>query len=106
MKRHSTAVVRCCCQDNNLVYNKLLEACNGMGFSVLKASKHEFFPHGLTAFVILAESHAAIHTYPEDGVIYIDVFSCSEDKPPEGIINCFSKLLNGELGKSNTQKRD
>ncbi len=31
---------------------------------------------GVTGFVIIAESHLAIHTYPEKGFFTLDIFSC------------------------------
>ena len=31
---------------------------------------------GLSGFVIIAESHLAIHTWPERGAVWADVFSC------------------------------
>lgn len=31
---------------------------------------------GLSGFVILAESHLSIHTYPHRGLAYVDLFSC------------------------------
>lgn len=31
---------------------------------------------GITGFVIIAESHIAIHTYPEKKYMFADVFSC------------------------------
>jgi len=31
---------------------------------------------GVTGFVIIAESHLAIHTWPERGTVWADVFSC------------------------------
>ena len=31
---------------------------------------------GLTGIVILAESHVSVHTFPELGYAFIDVFSC------------------------------
>lgn len=31
---------------------------------------------GLSGFVLIAESHVSIHTFPEDGVVSVDVFSC------------------------------
>lgn len=31
---------------------------------------------GVTGFVIIAESHISIHTYPHDGAFFLDVFSC------------------------------
>jgi S-adenosylmethionine decarboxylase len=31
---------------------------------------------GLSGFALIAESHASIHTFPPDGYVSIDVFSC------------------------------
>jgi S-adenosylmethionine decarboxylase len=31
---------------------------------------------GLSGFVLIAESHVSIHTFPLDGYVSIDVFSC------------------------------
>jgi S-adenosylmethionine decarboxylase len=43
---------------------------------VLDAS-HVIFPNGaITLVLILAESHLSIHTWPEEGLIAIDLFSC------------------------------
>jgi S-adenosylmethionine decarboxylase len=33
---------------------------------------------GVTGFVIIAESHIAVHTFPEHGYVWVDVFSCKE----------------------------
>ncbi len=30
----------------------------------------------MTGFVLIAESHIAVHTFPEHGMVNIDVFSC------------------------------
>lgn len=37
-------------------------------------------PHqsGLSGFVIIAESHLAIHTWPERGTVWADIFSCRQ----------------------------
>jgi S-adenosylmethionine decarboxylase len=43
---------------------------------VLETS-HVIFPNGaITLVLILAESHLSIHTWPEEGLIAIDLFSC------------------------------
>ena len=43
---------------------------------VLDAS-HVIFPNGaITLVLILAESHLSIHTWPEENLIAIDLFSC------------------------------
>ena len=36
----------------------------------------QFQPFGATGFILLEESHISIHTWPENGYVAIDVFSC------------------------------
>jgi len=38
---------------------------------------HQFEPQGVTGTVLLAESHIAIHTWPENGFVTIDVYVCN-----------------------------
>ncbi len=48
----------------------------------IPAMPNSFDKGGLTGFVILVESHLAIHTFPADGYASFDIFSCkyfSED---------------------------
>src|SRR5688572_26192810 len=33
---------------------------------------------GVSGFVLIAESHIAIHTFPDRGYVWVDVFSCKE----------------------------
>jgi S-adenosylmethionine decarboxylase len=47
------------------------------GATVVQTSSHAFAGAGLTSVLILAESHAVIHTWPETGMVNIDIFSCS-----------------------------
>ncbi len=40
-------------------------------------TSHVLFPNGaITLVLILAESHLSIHTWPEESLIAIDLFSC------------------------------
>jgi S-adenosylmethionine decarboxylase len=53
-----------------------VEAVGAGGGHVLDAS-HVTFPNGaITLVLILAESHLSIHTWPEENLIAIDLFSC------------------------------
>jgi S-adenosylmethionine decarboxylase len=47
------------------------------GANVVKTATHEFSGAGLTTVLILRESHAVLHTWPETGTVNIDIFSCS-----------------------------
>jgi len=49
------------------------------GFSVVNYMEHRFQPHGFTAIWLLAESHLAIHTFPEEELVYVEMSSCVED---------------------------
>lgn len=65
-----------------------LEACmdrvsNECRFSVVGRSFHQFEPYGATGVLVLAESHFSAHTYPEHGLVYVDVFCCSPSFDPD-----------------------
>ena len=49
----------------------------GAGATVVQEVTHNFPGAGLTCVLILAESHAVLHTWPETGTVNIDIFSCS-----------------------------
>lgn len=53
--------------------------------TILDKCYHKFTPQGVTAILLLAESHISIHTVPEKGEAYADVFTCSEKDP---VIGC------------------
>ena len=36
---------------------------------------------GISGFVIIAESHVSVHTFPDRGYVNVDVFSCKEFDP-------------------------
>ena len=45
---------------------------------VIKATPKVWDTGGLTGFIILNESNISIHTYPNEGKFYLDIFSCKE----------------------------
>lgn len=50
----------------------------GGGFTLLERVEHRFAPQGYTMLYLLAESHFALHTFPESGWDYIELTSCNE----------------------------
>jgi S-adenosylmethionine decarboxylase len=50
------------------------------GFTVLNGIEYYFEPFGYTRLWLLAESHCAMHTFPEEDKTYIELSSCSETK--------------------------
>ena len=59
------------------MHRVLTDAVSAGNFTELHRYLHVFEPQGLTGAVILSESHIAIHTWPENGVMFIDIASCS-----------------------------
>ena len=37
---------------------------------------HRFSPHGVSGVAVIAESHLAIHAFPEASALHVDLFSC------------------------------
>jgi S-adenosylmethionine decarboxylase proenzyme len=52
-------------------------ALKGAGATVVQTMTHQFPGAGQTCVLILAESHAVLHTWPETGTVNLDIFSCS-----------------------------
>jgi len=48
-----------------------------MDLNVVKKLSHMFPPQGITLVYILSESHLVIHTWPESGVVHVDLVTCS-----------------------------
>lgn len=67
------------CWDGVEVWQRFLIATNRLtGTTILNSIKHDFPGGGLTGLVLLAESHAAIHTWPEYGVAWVELATCGD----------------------------
>lgn len=49
--------------------------------TILNIFSHCFNPQGCTIVIALEESHVSCHTWPEEGCIAIDVYTCGEGNP-------------------------
>lgn len=69
-------------QDLNLIYRILDELPTRIGMTkimppyVFKYSGLKPEDWGLSGFVLIAESHISIHTFPEKNFVSVDIFSC------------------------------
>ena len=69
-------------QDLNLIYRILDELPTRIGMTkimppyVFKYSGVKPEDWGLSGFVLIAESHISIHTFPEKNFVSVDIFSC------------------------------
>jgi len=55
------------------------EAVRASGATILEKTPYVFPPNGLTIVYLLSESHASMHTYPEHGACFVDLFTCGDN---------------------------
>ena len=55
----------------------MLEAARRAGATIVAECFHRWSPEGVSGVVVIAESHLAVHTWPERGYAAIDFFTCS-----------------------------
>jgi S-adenosylmethionine decarboxylase len=68
--------------NGEFIKQTLVDAAEIARSTLLERITHQFHPQGVTALALLAESHISIHTWPENGYIAADVFTCGEHTTP------------------------
>ncbi len=66
--------------DGELSYLLFAQAVRESGLTVVDEGFYKFSPHGFTCFLLLAESHASLHAWPEHNYCAIDLFTCAIGK--------------------------
>lgn len=69
-------------KDENYIANAMIDACHKGQATVVSHTFHSFSPFGVSGVVVIAESHVAIHTWPEYGYAAVDIFTCGETIEP------------------------
>ena len=82
--------------DTEYIRNTMLEAVRVSGATVVGEVFHRFNPHGVSGVVVIAESHFAIHTWPEYDYAAVDLFTCGEDVNPQCGFDYISRALKAE----------
>ncbi len=77
--------------DEKKIKEAMLNASAAANFIVLDISIKKFDPQGVTALLLLSESHFSIHTWPELGYAAVDMFTCSKTCDPN---EAFEVLVN------------
>lgn len=68
---------------NNIesLQNVMVEGIERAKMTILNVFSHCFIPQGCTVVIALSESHVSCHTWPENGCLAIDVYTCGEGNP-------------------------
>lgn len=98
--RHLLLELKTCDQevldDLNLLKDCLNEAAISCGATVVGESFHHFSPCGVSGVVNIAESHIAIHTWPEYQYAAVDVFTCGCNVDPEKAARLITERLGAQ----------
>ncbi len=62
--------------DSEELKNILVSSVKNTEAVVLSEYFYHFSPRGVTGFLLLSASHIAIHTWPEENHLTLDVFTC------------------------------
>ena len=82
--------------DLNFLKDCLNEAAVQSGATVVGESFYHFSPYGVSGVVNIAESHIAIHTWPEYRYAALDVFTCGNDVDPEKAARLITERLGAQ----------
>lgn len=63
--------------DAEALRGRCVELVGHVGLTSLGSYFHAFDSGGVTGVVVLAESHLALHTWPEERYVTLDVFVCN-----------------------------
>ncbi len=74
------------------------------GLTPVGETAHRFEPQGLSIAVLLAESHIAVHTWPEQGTAYVTLTTCRA--PDAGFTTRTAGLLRDRLGAERVSVRE
>ena len=80
-------------EDKKELEQLLRGAAKAANCKPLEISIYKFAPQGITGVILLAESHIAVHTWPEIGYTAIDIFTCGKEARPKEALRFFEEYL-------------
>ncbi|RKS68232.1 S-adenosylmethionine decarboxylase [Actinomadura pelletieri DSM 43383] len=79
--------------ENGVILDALRRGVDASGATLCGLQLEEFQPVGMTAVLVLSESHVSVHTYPEQQAIFVDAFTCGTRCRPELILETLLETL-------------
>jgi spermidine synthase len=83
----------------------LADALVTAGATVRRVVTETFTPQGVTVVAVLSESHASVHTWPERGTAFVDVFTCGDAADPARAVELLAAALGGRVAHVETVGR-
>lgn len=78
-------------KDGEKLHELALESLKTENFKIITQNSYNFQPYGFSLVIMLAESHLAIHTFPEYNSLFFYLYSC---RGPEDGIKAFEHFKN------------
>lgn len=66
------------------------------GLTKIGSNYKQFEPHGVTGVVLIAESHISLHTWPEYGLVNLDIFTCGDKRKTDRAFELFLERFKPE----------
>lgn len=89
-------------KDFETLFVKAIKNCGG---TIVQSIFHQFSPYGISGVIVIAESHVTLHTWPENKIACIDVFSCSPSLILERMVDEIAEILQAEHYKKSFHHR-
>ena len=91
--------------NHELIKEAMVNAAKAAKATVVEVAFHKFNPYGVSGMVVIAESHLAIHTWPEHGYAAVDVFTCGDEIDPWAIHRFLEKAFKSKRTQNNEVPR-
>ena len=105
----------CCCaprelSDVNALRELCLAVCSTPGLTPVGQVFHQFGsdsePAGATGAIILAESHLAVHTWPELRAVTLDLYVCNFSQDNSGVARAACERLIASFAPQRIERRE
>jgi len=91
--------------DVSFIETSLIKAAKDSKATLISHNFHKFSPYGVSGMIVIAESHIAIHTWPEYNYAAVDIFTCGETIDPWVIQEQLKVSFNSQNVSSMEMKR-
>ena len=83
-------------EDLEYIKNMMKGLSKILGTTIKNEAFYKFSPYGISGVLIIAESHLAIHTWPEYKYAGIDLFTCAKKLNTKKAVEFLCQSLNVE----------
>jgi S-adenosylmethionine decarboxylase len=83
--------------DVEFITSTLIKSAEKTKVTVVDYATRKFEPQGVSAIIIISESHIAIHTWPELKYAALDFYTCGEEDPEPAVREIARKFKTKEL---------